>query len=137
MFVLQASTLISWAQAPSQPSCLTYEPAVVTLTGTVIRKTFPGRPGYESIRHGDEPETYWLLDLPQPICVDEDKSEPWLNEAKQDVRLVQLVVDREAYKKYRRLVGKRVIATGTLFASITGHHHTPVLLTVKTLEPAR
>jgi hypothetical protein len=94
-------------------------------------------PGYESIRHGDEPEIHWLLKLPQPICVDPDKSEPELNEAKQDVRLVQLVVNKEAYKRYRKLVGKRVIATGMLFASITGHHHTPVLLTVKTLEPAK
>ncbi len=31
-------------------------------------------------------------------------------------------------------VGKKVLATGTLFGEHAGHHHTPVLLTVHTLD---
>jgi hypothetical protein len=40
----------------------------------------------------------------------------------------------DAYAAYKELVGKRVVASGTLFGAITGHHHTPVLLTVRTLS---
>jgi hypothetical protein len=37
---------------------------------------------------------------------------------------------------YKDLVGKKVIAKGTLFAGISAHHHTSVLLTVSTLRIA-
>lgn len=115
---------------------LSYEPAVVKLTGVIISKTYPGPPNYESIRGGDEPETYWLLALSHPICVNEKPSAFY--EAAKNVRRVQLVFSSEkAYKTYRRLLGKRVTATGTLYGAHTGHHKTPVLLTVDSLTRAR
>ena len=43
--------------------CRSYEPAVVALHGTLVRKTFAGPPNYHDIRKGDEAETYWLLNL--------------------------------------------------------------------------
>lgn len=131
--VVGISFATALAQTPSSRSCLSYEPAVVKLSGTLVRKTFPGPPNYENIHRGDRPETYWLLKLSQPVCVNEDKSEPSLNPAHDDIRSVQLVLTGEAYKKYKTLVGKRVVATGTLFGEHTGHHHTPVLLTVSGL----
>jgi hypothetical protein len=121
-------------QTGKDTSCLPYGPSVVRLTGTLIRQTFPGPPNYESVRKGDKPETDWLLDLSRPVCVDQDKVEPDLNPAQRDVRRVQLVVDETAYKTHKNLVGKQVVATGTLFGEHTGHHHTPVLLTVSTLS---
>ena len=123
------------AQTPTSP-CLSYEPGAVKLSGILVRKTFPGPPNYEDIHRGDRPETYWLLNLPQPVCVDEDKRDPDLNPAHDGIRIVQLVLTGEAYKKYKNLVGKRVVATGTLFCEHTGHHHTPVLLTVNALARA-
>lgn len=123
-------------QAAEGTSCLRYEPSVVKMTGALVRRTFPGPPNYESIHQGGKPETYWLLDLTQAVCVDEDKAEPDLNPAQKDVRRVQLVLDDKAYKTHKDLVGKRVVATGTLFGAHTGHHHTPVLLTVNTLAKA-
>lgn len=36
----------------------------VSLVGKVWRETFPGRPNYQSIEDGDEPETVWALTLP-------------------------------------------------------------------------
>jgi hypothetical protein len=114
--------------------CLSYEPAVVTLRGTLVRKTFPGPPNYEDIRKGDRAEVFWLLDLDSPICVNEGKSEPGLNPEAKNIRRVQLVVEAETYKRYKGLVGKKVIATGTLFEGFNGHHHTPVLLMVMTLK---
>jgi hypothetical protein len=108
----------------------------VKLTGTLIRQTFPGPPNYESVRKGDRAETVWLLVLASPVCVDVDKGDPELNPAKSGVSRIQLEVGAGVYKKYKGLVGTRVVATGTLFAEISGHHHTPVLLTVSTLAKA-
>src|SRR5271169_3126831 len=79
-------TASSKSQIPSQTSsgCLSYESSVVTLNGTIIRKTFPGPPNYESVRRGDKPEVYWLIVLSRPICVDKDELNPDLNPAQTD-----------------------------------------------------
>jgi hypothetical protein len=111
--------------------CLSYEPAVVKIEGTLGRKTAPGPPNYESVRNGDRPETYWFVELSQPVCVDEDKTEPDLNPAKKDVGRIQLLLGQTAYAAYKGIMGGKVVAGGTLFGAITGHHHTPVLLTVR------
>jgi uncharacterized protein DUF4431 len=125
-----------FAQTPARRPCLSYEPAVVRLNGTLVRKTFAGPPNYENIRRGDRPETYWLLSLSQPVCVNEDDSDRALSPAHEDIRTVQLVLTEVAYKKYKNLIGKQVVATGTLFGGITGHHHTDVLSKITSLATA-
>jgi hypothetical protein len=121
-------------QAEPRPRCLSYEPAVVSLHGTLSRKTFPGPPNYESNRKGDKPETAWFLDLRAPICVGEDKLEPDLNQAQDGVRKVQLILKSGQYQRYKGLIGRKLLAKGTLSQEITAHHHAPLLLTVRTLE---
>lgn len=122
---LSFSTVPAQSQNPS--ACISYEPSVVELTGTVVRKTFTDAQ--------DRPETYWVLELSRPICVSQDPEEPDLNYAQKDVRLIQLVfLDQKMFVTYKNLLGKKVIAKGTLFAGISAHHHTPVLLTVSTLR---
>ncbi len=133
LLLLLVSCVICVAQAKTGATCLSYEPSVVKLEGTLVRKTFPGPPNYASVRKGDRPETYWLLNLGRPVCVDPDPRNADLNGPQENVSVVQLVVDPKVYRTHARLIGKRVIATGTLFGAITGHHHTPVLLTVATL----
>jgi hypothetical protein len=54
--------------------------------------------------------------------------------AKTGVRRIQLVLDQQGYDSLRRFLGKKVTLRGTLFGAITGHHHTPVLLSV--VKPA-
>ena len=102
-----------------------------------MRKTFPGPPNYESVQKRDVPETYWLLDLSNDLCVNEDTIEPDLNPAQSAVREIQLVIKPERYVRQKRLVGRNVLVTGTLFGGHTGHHHTPVLMTVRTLHEKR
>lgn len=114
--------------------CKSYEPAAVSLHGTLLKKTFPGPPNYQDVNKGDKPETFWLVKLDSPICVARDKSEPDLNPAQKDVRQVELVLNNEQEGRVNLLLGKRVVATGTLFGAHTGHHHTPVLLTVTYLD---
>lgn len=110
---------------PAAAKCLEYEPKAVSLSGTVAREIHPGRPGFESVANGDEPETIWVLKLKAPICV--------LVANEIDVREnnqteIQLVLDKEQYNKYRGLLGQRVTVTGKLFHSHTGHHHKKLLL---------
>jgi hypothetical protein len=102
------------------------------LTGKVIRKTFPGRPNYDSTAAGDESETVWVLHLAYPICLTE--GEGGINEAEKGINTLQLVLSSDQYKVYKDKVGKFVTAKGTLFHSHTGHHHTKVLLTVSDLK---
>ena len=122
-------------QTNGRPKCFSYEPSPVSLTGTLVRKTFPGPPNYENIRKRDKPETAWLLELDRPACVDEDKTDPDLNPAQAEVHQAQLVLMPEQYRSYKTLVGHKVTAIGTLFGAHTAHHHTPVLLTVRNLSP--
>jgi len=115
------------AQNPNHTVCLSYEPAVVEIMGTVVRKTFNNAQ--------DQPETYWFLELPQPICTLEDSKEPDLNYSQKDVRSVQLIFKNQSmFGTYKNLLGKKVVASGTLSAGITAHHHTGILLTVGELR---
>jgi hypothetical protein len=121
---------------PRQASgCLAYEPVNVELTGTIIRRTFPGPPNYESVAQGDKPEVYWLLVLSSPICMTADEADPDIYPARRNIREIQLAFpDAKTYERQKNLVGKGVIAKGTLFGSHTGHHHTAVVFTVTTLS---
>jgi len=134
LFLLATTACV--AQSRPAKGCLSYEPAVVNLNGILISETFPGPPNYEGTRQGDKAEVYWLIDLSRPVCVNADKREPDLNQVQKSVRRVQLVLDPIVYERQKGLLGKRVVVTGTLFGAHTAHHHTPVLLTVKTLEVA-
>lgn len=131
---LMTSARLSSGQSQPTSKCLRYEPEVVTFAGTLVRKTFPGPPNYENVKNGARAETYWLLDLTTSACVDEDTAAPDLNPAQAGVREIQLVLQLQQYARYKALVGKKIVVTGTLFGEHTGHHHTPVLLKVRSLE---
>jgi len=130
-FVLFAALLFpTWANA----RCLGYEPAVVTLKGSLSTRVVPGPPGYVSAAQGDMPETIVMLKLDDVICVLSDGSSYYNIRSHAKVGEVQLevpVVDA------KRLEGKRVRATGSLFGAHTGHHRTPVVLRVAGLRPDR
>jgi len=119
------------ATAAERP-CLKYEPDVVAMQGMVKRVVFPGPPNYESVKKGDKPEPYWVLFLPKVICVQGDPKDEFNSETEKNVQSLQLM--DVAYKKDRGLLGKSVVVKGTLMHSYTGHHHTPVLIQVKSIE---
>jgi hypothetical protein len=125
-----------FGQKAQEPRCLSYEPSVVKLYGTLIHKAFPGPPNYRDIRRGDTPQVSWLLNLDAPICVDQDKVQPDLNPRHKKIHTIQLVVPVEFYSKYKDLIGKPIIVTGKLFGAHTVHHRTPVLITVSSLAEA-
>ncbi len=111
--------------------CLSYEPAQVTLTGELTSRMVPGPPDYRSIARGDQPETVVILVLDAPVCVRGDPLSRVNSQGHAQVAEVQLVVDGSAWRVLR---DKRVRVSGSLFARNSGHHRTPVVLTVRGLR---
>jgi len=112
--------------------CFRYEPDTVRITGTLARHMYYGAPGFGEDPKTDEKEVGFYLDLSTPICTAAGADD--VDVAKTDVRRIQLVLDQPDYDRLRPFLGKNVTLRGTLFGAITGHHHTPVLLSV--VKPA-
>ena len=103
------------------PSCMS-EGQRLTLSGTLLRITYPGPPNYESVANGDTPETYWVLQPDKKISC--TKNAPnFDNHTK-----MQLVMFGNEYRDYASLIGRNVIVNGKLMYSVTGHHHTSLLI---------
>ena len=128
-------SLLAAAHRVNGQSCLSYETDGVKLTGKIKRMTFPGPPNFESVKKGDQPEIAWILHLDKPICVNADQSNEF-DKAENNVTDIQLAVKQEEYKKRNTFVGNRVrvVVTGKLFHSHTGHHHTNVLMEVTEIK---
>lgn len=115
---------------------LAYGPKV-TLTGRLSSRVFPGPPNYESVKKGDTAERAYLLHLDAPVDV-AGKAQNEFDQPQRNLRDFQLAPTSDAlFAAARRMVGRRVIVTGTLFGEHTGHHHTPVLISVERLRSAR
>lgn len=109
-------------------NCLKYESETVAVTGRLHKETFPGRPNFESVAHGDEEETGFYLSLESPICTlggSGDNGVPY-----ESVREIQLVLSEKQYALLRPKLGTKVMLKGQLFSAHTGHHHTDVLMRV-------
>jgi hypothetical protein len=114
--------------------CFDYAPSLVTLVGTMSSKTFPGPPNYESVSKGDRPETVFVLNLKGPICTNGDNSD-FEKPAHNGVHQLQLLfTDSGMYDAYRPLLDRSVTASGYLFAAMTGHHHTKVMLQASAID---
>jgi hypothetical protein len=124
-FLVAVSTLLSLSAEGA--TCLHYGGEPVTLSGTLRYRTFFGPPNYGENPTTDSRETQSILYLSAPICVDADPSGDEEAESKQ-LRVTLVPMRSIDLKRY---VGKMVRVRGTLFHSITGHHHTPVLMTIQ------
>lgn len=114
-----------------------YEPGSVSLTGTLWRCVFPGRPNFEDIKQGDEPEACVLIRLAAPITVqgnsgnDEGDYNTISEENVTDMQLC--IVGDQAWETAKTCMSNNVVVTGTLYHGHTGHHHTEVLMTVQSM----
>ena len=130
-----AQQTASAQQNAGAQQCLEYGPTV-SLSGTMRSKVFPGPPNYESIKRGDRRETAIILSLATPTCTNPGDPANIVDVAETDIRDVQLVITKPSdWKLVKRLLGKPVVLTGTLFHSHTGHHRTKLLLTVADIKP--
>jgi hypothetical protein len=128
--MLSIVTLAQMAVLAGPPAtCLALEPAVSELVGIVEERTFPGPPDYGE-SPTDSQETQLILVLAAPICVDASDGEP-PSQAWALIKEVTLVPNSESPQPIPRK--KRVRVVGTLFEAHTGHHHTPVLMSVQSV----
>lgn len=111
--------------------CLEYE--TVSLSGTLVRQTYPGPPDYESVTKGDEPRVIWVLLPDRRICV-VDSSSRYPREYNE--REVQLVLEADQYVQYRNLLGKKVIATGKLLHG-SGKYQKRLVLSASEIKKTR
>lgn len=131
IIALATLLVLALGAAGAAARCLSYEPAKVTLVGTLTSRTVPGPPGYRSIAHGDYPETIYVLKLDEPICVSGDPTSRRNSKSHSHITEVQLVTPDVDPKRFLR---KKVRASGSLFSAQMGHHRTPVVLAVAKLS---
>jgi len=126
-----ALCLFALISAPSlaEVACLPFEPTEVSIEGTIVARSFPGRPNFESIVGGDEKLVYWLLKLDKPVCVGTPDSVSEINTVESKVLEIQ-IAPKEAgfYKRQRGAVGKRALIKGTLFHQHTAWHVTKIVV---------
>jgi hypothetical protein len=106
-------------------------PDIVPLTGRVVR-----RPTVD-IQFGKEvPDTYICLVLDSPISV-RGSADPAASI--QDIKEMQLLsTDERIWRPgFGRFVDQRVRLSGTLMSASTAHHHTDVLVDVRTIAVER
>jgi hypothetical protein len=135
-FAVLLLLLVSASPALSGPRrVLRYGPRV-TLEGRLRRVVFPGPPNYSSVKRGDTAETCYILQLSAPVDVKAGRGNEF-DAPQKNVRDIQLAPSAAQFRQAAKLVNGRVRVTGTLFGEHTGHHHTPVLISVETLRAAR
>ena len=125
--LLGLGLLLGLMAGEASSRCLRFEPATVTLTGTLSERVLPGPPSYEHIARGDIPEKVLFLELDKPICV---LGDPMMLRNTGTITGVEEVHVRITGFWQRTLIGKRTRATGTLFTAHLLAHRTPVVLTV-------
>jgi hypothetical protein len=127
--MLLASVARVMVAQSATPTCVRYGPDSVRLTGILERRVYPGAPNFTSVASGDSPESGYYLAMAEPICTYGGGGSR-MNEPHKGVRRVQLVLENDNLDRAAADVGARVTMRGTLFSAVTGHHHTPIVMTV-------
>ena len=111
---------------------LSYQPAVVELRGTLTLKTYYGPPNYGENPDTDAKEVLPVLILKEPVKVRGNPQAPddFDRRSVENIKEVQLVLT----VPYKEFTGKTVLVEGTLFHGFTGHHHTDVLMDVRSIK---
>ncbi len=103
-----------------------------SLTGKLDHVIFAGPPNFEDVRKGDAPEPSYILKLESPICVTgDDFADPT-----KKISAVQLVETKQTAKLLMHYLHKTVTITlSDQMAAENGHHHEPLVGTVKAVIP--
>jgi hypothetical protein len=117
-------------------SCYHYRPVPVSLTGRLVQRRLPGPPHYDSFARGDRPVMVDFLILDAPICTIADyKADSPNSDAFQGQDTIQVRRAESTWRDVRRLMGSRVVVTGTLSEWALGPDRTPVVLDPTTVQP--
>jgi hypothetical protein len=108
----------------------------IQLEGMLTQRTFYGPPGFGETPAKDAREKVYLLKLGRAVTmnpIDDPKAKTcWA--AFPHVREVQLFIPAESKMDASKLLGKAVLATGTIRESDAPSEHTKVTMDVKTLQ---
>jgi hypothetical protein len=116
---LAVATLLAGIRflAAADGPCLKYEPARVTLNGTLV--------SHQGLRG------YWAVKPDNPICMIKEPSDPSAFAYTGVAELQLILMGAQAdFDRYRPLLGRRVSVTGKLIPQVTGYHQTQVLIMV-------
>jgi hypothetical protein len=130
------ATSIATTPTDEDSGWLHYEPQVVTVRGRLMEITTHGPPNYGENPENDSIEYPVILVLTRPIRVQGDAGSELNTETLTNITQVQLVIPGNVAVDFPPHYEGEVEATGTLFHSHTGHHHTQVLMNVEMLAPA-
>ncbi len=101
------------------------------LSGTLLSRTFAGRPEFTDVRKGDEPETVYLLKLDHNICIGGDEA---ANPGRQFAE-VQLSTTQAMEPIMRSLLGLGVrLQFSASSPEQTGHDHRPLVAVVSDVQ---
>lgn len=111
----------------------------IQLEGALTEKMFYGPPGFGESPAKDVRDKVLVLKLAKSIMVEsienaEVKGSESSNRAK-NIKEVQLFIRNDQTTKARKLLGKTVIAVGTLSEAITPRQYTDITMDVKTIGP--
>jgi hypothetical protein len=121
----------TWARAQPAP-----ESESVTVEGILIVGEFFGPPNYGESPSTDEIERSYVLQLPAPLTTQQPNlsQNVVLQGHEMESHFVQLVGFGNLQDSAKKLRGKKVKVVGTLSEASTGHHRTPVLIDVRSID---
>ena len=126
---------VSWVTLNAQElGYLPLEPNIVELQGKMLKVMKYGPPNY-----GENPESDAKYEIPiillgKPIRIKGDPASVVHKADLTNVSFVQLIYLGTSAKEYWRYTDQNIVVTGTMFRAQTGHHYTPVVMTVKTIR---
>ncbi len=101
------------------------------LSGTLVSRTFAGRPEFTDVRKGDEPETVYLLKLDHNICIGGDEAaNPGVQFAEVQLRSAPAL---EPILRALLGLGVRLQFSGAS-PEQTGHDHRPLVAVVSDVQ---
>jgi hypothetical protein len=116
-----------------QDDSVYYESAIISVDGVLETHIFPGRPNYEDIAQGDEPEKCFYLRLDEVISnVIPDPKETYSWTVEHNIGIMQLSMSTKRSGFFKD--GDHVRLTGSLYQGFNAHHHTRVLISVDKIE---
>lgn len=132
--ILAVIPLVIVCQASLGNECV-QEGDEITLHGSISKETFPGRPNYESIEMGDEPETVSILKTNKKLCMSGTYTDSNEKYTLKELTKFHLVFSDTGHSQTTD-ASRGLIVVGHIRHAVTGHHHTPAILEVSSIDAA-
>jgi len=130
-FAVIAAIANGQSRASAPAGCVAYDSDTVSLAGRVIRRVYAGRPGYESVARGDEPDTVLVLVLDGPLYP------VTTSFSRLTIASVKFNCTSPAKRFLSTLgqLGSRMTLRGTIEGAVWGWHHLPVVFHTRLPPP--